>query len=403
MAGLGTADVALALERLGKAFTPHRPIDLPEFLAGRLEVLYKAMDAVNTTGLHVILYGDRGTGKTSIARVLARMIQEPDRRDGRRVLMASCATSDTYASIWHKVFQEIWLAERQLGFGEAAALQVTGRLKLDEPVADPNDLRLLIESLPNPYLIVIDEFDRVPLETDARRLMADTIKLFSDTDVQSKIMIVGVAESIAELIGEHPSISRNIAEILVEPMTGAELREIIKRGFEIVGLSFEEGLDERIADLSQGYPAYAHLLGLWSGRRAVELGDSTVAQAHLDASIPAALVNATGGVQHAYETAVASSQTNNLFRQVLLACAMAPKDALGRFKALDLRGPLHTITGKYYDTGAYQSHLAKFCEADRGPVLRKTGRRRNYRWQFVDPQIIPFIRLRGLMPGDSVA
>jgi len=395
-------DPALAIERLSKAFTPHRPIDLPEFLAGRLDVLYKASDALNTTGLHVVLYGDRGTGKSSIARVLARMMQEPDRREGRRVLLASCSSSDDYSSIWRKVLQEIWLAERQIGFGQSAALQVTGRLSIDTPVNDPNDLRILIESLPHPHLIIIDEFDRVPLTTDARRLMADTIKLFSDTDVRSKIMIVGVADSIGELIGEHPSISRNIAEILVEPMGEQELALIIRRGFALAGLEYEKGIDTFVADLSQGYPSYTHLLGLWVGRSAVEEDTVGVTISMVNESIPRALANATGGVQHAYETAVMSSQTSNIFKQVLLACALAQKDSLGRFRTIDVREPLRLVTGKSYNTDAFQTHLAKFCEAERGPILKKTGRRRNYRWQFVDPQIIPYIRMLGV-PGPAAS
>jgi Cdc6-like AAA superfamily ATPase len=389
-------NVALALERLSKAFTPHRPIDLPEFLAGRLDVLYKASDALNTTGLHVVLYGDRGTGKSSIARVLARMMQEPDRRDGRRILLASCSSSDDYSSIWRKVLQEIWLAERQLGFSQGTALQVTGRMTIDEPIKDPNDLRILMESLPQPHLVIIDEFDRVPLDNDARRLMADTIKLFSDTDVRSKIMIVGVADSIGELIGEHPSVSRNIAEILVEPMGADELSQIIRRGFKLALMEFDKGLDGHIADLSQGYPSYTHLLGLWAGRQAVEANSEYVSRDALDASIPRALENATGGVQHAYETAVASSQTTNLFKQVLLACALAQKDSLGRFRTIDVREPLRYVTGKGYNTDAFQTHLAKFCDSDHGPILKKTGRKRNYRWQFVDPQIIPYIRMLGI-------
>ncbi len=287
------------------------------------------------------------------------------------------------------------MGEQQLGFGQGSALRVTGRLTLEEPINDPNDLRILLESIPRQHLVIIDEFDRVPLNTDARRLMADTIKLFSDTDVRTKIMIVGVADSIGELIGEHPSISRNIADILVEPMARQELGQIIQKGFALANLKFEKGLDEHIADLSQGYPSYTHLLGLWSGRLTVEGGEACVTRLILDASIPKALENATGGVQHAYETAVMSSQVTNLFREVLLACALAQKDSLGRFRAIDVREPLRLVTGKTYDTGAFQSHLAKFCEVERGPILKKTGRRRNYRWQFVDPQIIPYIRMLG--------
>jgi hypothetical protein len=57
------------------------------------------------------------------------------------------------------------------------------------------------------------------------------------------------------------------------------------------------------------------------------------------------------------------------------------------------------ITGRDYETGAFQSHLAKWTEPRRGPILKQTGSRRNYRWQFLNPQLIPYIRLHGIKTG----
>jgi Cdc6-like AAA superfamily ATPase len=392
-------EYAAAHERLNKAFTPHRPIDLPEFFSGREDLLYRVSDAANTAGLHIILFGDRGTGKTSIARVLARTIQEPERPDGRRAILVSCTSTDDYMSIWRKVLREIQVAQRQLGFVQHTVAEVVGRLDVNDTLQDPNDIRLFVQSLPNPSLIVMDEFDRVPQGSDARRLMADTIKLFSDTDVQSTLVIVGVAESISELITEHESISRNVAQILVEPMTVDELSEIIQKGFKRAQLDYEAGVDRRIANLSQGYPHYTHLLGLWSGRHAVENHRNRVTIDDLSRAIPDALRNAAGAVQQEYEQAVSSSRGKTLYKEVLLACALAQKDSLGRFSAIHVRQPLRQITNQNYDTGAFQGHLAKFCERDRGPVLKRTGKRRSYRWQFVNPQLIPYVLLEGIRNG----
>jgi hypothetical protein len=155
----------------------------------------------------------------------------------------------------------------------------------------------------------------------------------------------------------------------------------------------------QIAQLSQGYPHYTHLLGLWSGRRALEGKRTEVIAADLDQAIIDALENATGGAPQEYERAVSSAKRHTLFKEVLLACALAEKDPLGRFPAVNVREPLHKITGKDYKTDAFQSHLAKFCELARGPVLKKTGTMRNYRWQFVNPQLIPFVRLEGIRTG----
>lgn len=391
----------MQLERLSQAFTPHRPIDLPKFLSGRVEVLYRAMDAANTEGLHVILFGDRGTGKTSLARVLGLMLQEPTRPDGRRVLVTSCNSSDDFTSIWRRVFQEVLVAPRQLGFSPDRSQIAVHRMQ-DFDGTEPNDVRLMVQSLPNPSVIVIDEFDRVPANGDARRLMADTIKLFSDTGVKATIILVGVADSIGQLIAEHQSISRNIEQISVEPMSPTELGDIIRKGYDHVGIGYGDSLPRQIAELSQGYPHYTHLLGLWAGRRALESGATDVTAEILDEAIPAALRGATGGVQHEYEKAILSSQKDALFEEVLLACALTKRDSLGRFATADVRMPLRLILDRDIAIGGYQSHLAKFCEPDRGPVLRKSGKPRSYRWQFVNPQIIPYILIRGKERGVSL-
>jgi Cdc6-like AAA superfamily ATPase len=389
-------------ERLPEAFTPHRPINLPQFFSGRLSLIDQAIDAINTSGQHVVLFGDRGTGKTSLARILALYAQEPEAPTGRRAIHVACSSEDDYSSIWRKVFQEVQVSQRQIGFTQDVAANVVGRLELpDAAITDPSDVRLYVRSLPNPTVIMIDEFDRVvPAKaTETHRLMADTIKLFSDTNTDATIVIVGVADSLADLIAGHESVTRNLAPVQLPPMPVDELAEIVQKGFAHAGLRWAAGVDTRIAELSQGYPHYTHLLGLWAGRHAIDDGQDTVSLASLDSAVQTALDKAAGGVQQEYARAVASVRKDTLFREVLLACALADKDSLGRFAAVQLREPLRKITGKDYATGAFQSHLAKFAERQRGPVLKQTGSRRNYRWQFINPQLIPYVRLEGISSG----
>ena len=382
-------------ERLRQAFTPHQPISLPEFLRGRLELIYRLEDVVHTEGLHVVLYGDRGTGKTSLVRVAAYLVQEPDNPRGLRCTFVSCTADDTFSSIWRRVGQQILLSQRQIGFAQHETLKITGRLDLDSAILSPNDARIILEALPHRTVIMFDEFDRLK-NVETLTLMADTIKYFSDYAVQSTLVFVGVGKSLSDLLHEHQSISRNIAQIPVEPMPVGELAQIIQKGYDHVGLSFTQGLDEKIARLSQGYPHYTHLLGLWSGRKTI--GDDRVLVTLQDATaaIPHVLQNAEGGLQEQYERAVNSTNPAALFKQVLLACALANKDSLGRFPVRAVQEPLKKITGTEYTTGAYQSHLGRFCESERGPVLERSGKSRSYRWRFLNPQLIPYILLQGI-------
>ena len=391
----------LALDRLAKAFTPNRPIDLPDFLSGRIDLIYRIQDDIYTQGKHVLLYGDRGVGKTSIARVLAYVVQEPELRNGRRSIFVSCDSQDTFGSIWKKVLQEILLAERQLGFEHQQSRTVVGRWEPDSPIESPNDVRLLIGALPNASVIVIDEVDRIPAdEVETHRLMSDTIKLFSDTNSNCTIVLVGVGQSIAEMMAAHESISRNMDYVPVDPMSPEELAEIIQKGYAAAGLGFQNGLDFRIARLSQGYPHYAHLLGLWSGRKAAERNSTEITAVDLENAIPFSIRNTAGGIQLEYDQATDTNQPDALFKPILLACALAAKDVRGRFGIGALREPLQEILKRpNIRPVIYQRHLAKFCEPSRGPALFRTGRKKNYRWQFTNPQLIPFVRLQGLRDG----
>jgi GTPase SAR1 family protein len=384
------------LARLSTAFTPHQPISTPDFLSGRKDLLYSIIDAVNTEGLHIILYGDRGTGKTSIIRVLSKWLDKTSDKQDKYCITISGSTNDTYTTLWRKATQEILLSKQQIGFAQHQTAMITDRIDAGDTLKNPNDVRLFWQSLTGLTVIIIDEFDKISIHSDVRGLMADTIKLFSDYNVQVKLVIVGVGENIDELFKEHQSISRNIAQIKVEPMTVTELSQIIQNGYGFAGVTYEKGLDVKIATISQGYPHYTHLLGLWSGRQAVENNEYEITSEHLHLAIPRALKNAEGGLQHQYEKAIVSSRKDALFTQVLLACAMAEKDSLGRFSTRAVQPPIKNITGIDYISGAYQGHLSKFCEEDRGKVLVRTGKKKSYRWKFTNPQLIPYVLLKGI-------
>ena len=386
--------------QLGQYFTPSQPVTLPDLLEGRYDLLMRLTDDVSAPGQHALIYGDRGVGKTSIARVLDALLpfHPSDEGGARSSVIVSCDSSETFDSMWRKIFRQVSITAPETGLERGGQTRVVGRMDSIGPMKSPDDIRILTGKLGSEAVFVFDEYDRVRNE-DTRRLMTDTIKLFSDTGTPATIILVGVGQSIEDLVSAHESIARNLDFVRVDLMEPSELANIVTNGFDKAGLQMEKDLNNKIAQLSQGYPHYTHLLGLWAGRSAIGRTSSTVELSDLKSAIKESVLRADGSIRIQYEKATDSTQPNNLYKQVLLACAIAAKDVRGRFTFGSLRQPLISLLNRDENTVGYQRHLAAFCEAERGPALIKTGRPNNFRWHFANPQLIPFVYLQGINDG----
>ena len=116
------------------------------------------------------------------------------------------------------------------------------------------------------------------------------------------------------------------------------------------------------------------------------------------AAISVAVSKADYTIVSAYHSAT-NSPRENLFPQVLLACALARKDELGFFSAADVRDPMSSIMEKTYDIPAFSRHLNDFCEEKRGPVLQKMGVKKRFRYRFINPMVEPYVTMKGLATG----
>jgi len=65
-----SADPLIALR---EAFTPRQPKRWRHLFVGRSRQIERAMSAMEDEHAHLVLYGERGRGKTSLANVLAEM------------------------------------------------------------------------------------------------------------------------------------------------------------------------------------------------------------------------------------------------------------------------------------------------------------------------------------------
>lgn len=378
-----------------KVFSPSAPIDARSLFAGRREQMMQAVDAVNQKGQHAIIFGDRGVGKTSLANVLSVFLPITEKVTSIRV---NCDTGDTFDSVWRKIFGQAQSNENVVVGGFTGESQ-TARLDIVEDFVTPEIVRrqLLKLSQRATPLIIIDEFDRIG--DSYRAIFADTIKTLSDHAVPATVILVGVADSVDQLIAEHESIQRALVQVKMPRMLRDEIKEVVNNGLQTLGMTIEPDALNRVVILSQGIPHYAHLIGLHATRAALNNQSLTVTAEVLDTATRKAIQGAQQSIRSAVHKATMSPRKDNLFFEVLLSCALAKSDEMGTFAAQDVRGPMQAVTGKPYNIPSFAQHLNEFSEAKRGNILKKIGASRKFRYRFSNPLMQPFVIMSGFSEG----
>lgn len=392
------ADIIRIQVELGTAFSPSAPINKKELFAGRADQVERIIEAVSQRGRHVVLFGERGIGKTSLASVthdfLIDALKENDTFMSVRI---NCDSTDSFDSLWAKVSSEIGVTfeKRKLQLPESNIFMELHH-SLTHGGGTPNSVRQYLELIGKECIIIIDEFDRIVKKSDVARAMADTIKALSDHVTNSSIILVGVANTIDELLVEHASVDRALEQILLPRMSLDELKQIITKGLSQVGMAISEEAKEQIAFLSQGLPHYTHLLAYNSASDAIVQKHKKVEISNLYAALQKSTDQAEETIRSAYHLATVSPQKSNLLKQVLLACSLAKNDELGYFTPSDVSSPMSKIMKKPYKIPSFIHHLNTLCLPIRGNVLQSVGSARNKRFRFSNPQLRPFIIMRGI-------
>jgi Cdc6-like AAA superfamily ATPase len=369
---------------LARVFTPNSPVSHRELFRGRLEQVFQVSAALSQPGQHIVVYGERGVGKTSFANLLSVLVAPDEGEADPSADMSvriNCTTQDTFRTMWSKVCRELRVDPANYWQGSSP---------------DPDDIRFMLAALPAPRLLILDEFDRVE-DDESLSLMSDTIKALSDHVVPTKLVIVGVADSLDQLIGEHESVQRALEEVQMPRMKADEILELVDKGFSEAGMTISHAARFRLVRLCEGLPHYAHLLSLNAGQHALLDDRNEVEIADIDRAVENAVKRHS--LLRTYQVAIQSSRRETLYSRVLAACALADKNRLGYFTTGAVRDPLSRIMGRRYEIQAFAPHLDAFCGVTRGSILKKEGPQRRYTYRFRDPLLQPFAVFAGLAEG----
>ena len=397
-----TDDAQRTSLQVGKVFMPNTAISTRELFSGRKRQITLLLDAINETGLHAVIFGERGVGKTSLANIVRPLLEFLDEDFGadqkRTVVKVNSHASDTFSDAWRRALGELSVPDEQMGFRPTgnAHTSLADAWFSDSDINIDGVRRLLLQ-LGN-SVFVFDEFDRMP-KTGAQAF-TDLIKTLSDFAVPSTIVLVGVAGTVDALVADHESITRAISQISMPRMNPEELRDILAKGEDQLGMKFERDAADFVVKMSQGLPHYTHLIGQHAVRVACGRESRIITQDDVRESFQEAAARAQQTIRHQFTLATRSAHKDALYGRILLACAITASrsiDELGYFQPVSLVEPLQSILpNREIQIATFSNHLRDFCETKRGPILERTGQQRSFRYRFCNPLMPPFVIMSGL-------
>lgn len=378
---------------LGEVFRPSAPVDDQELFAGRNHELFSVVEAMQSAGQHAVIYGERGVGKTSLARV-AMMIAPV------AAVRINCDANDTYESLWLKVLDEL-----QILVSEAEELE---RKRLEGPLTEcislftggevsPSIVRVGLRKLSQrrPLALFFDEFNEIA-DASVAGLVSNTIKALSDHIEAITLCPVGVAEDLDALLQGHLSAVRAIVQVKMPRMTRDELADIVKHGLTRLEMEIDEDALHLIQVIPRGLPQYAHLLAQEGARHALLSGRSRIERDDVMEGLNVGLAKLDHSLSKAYEDATYSPRKTRL-REVLLACAIAKLGDMGDFSPSDVRLPYSRIIKEDVTIDRFNPQLTSL--ATTRDILIREGEERRWRYRFRDPLMEPYVLLNGLRAG----
>lgn len=274
-------------------FSPNRPIDDPLRFTGRREQVEEVVDSLYQVAhgnpKHTIITGDRGIGKSSLL-LQTRFLAQGDNRLSERLSIYLGLEKHTFATAWHDCDKGQGVRDLVRGLSrdiEGKLTKIIGKIDFKMNIFDVlevgrniqqseiiSDLvAAFVSDATNAFsrlqakghaglIFFIDEIDRA----DASSGIASFFKLATERlsrEGQHRIAFfaAGITGAIQNLEEEHASIVRTFRDVPIPRWTKPESDELLKIGFDSVGVSYDPGLFTRIFQLSAGFPEPIHLLG----------------------------------------------------------------------------------------------------------------------------------------------
>jgi Cdc6-like AAA superfamily ATPase len=339
---------------LRDALGASQPVVSRERFAGRHDALAQLIAAIEQQRVHVVIYGERGIGKTSLVHVFADTAREAR----YLVIYGSCGAQARFDDMFRAFAAKIPMLYHR-NISPTASEAEHGR-RFDSLLPDgafgPREISdAFAEVIGTRIILILDEYDRVE-DPAFRRDVAELIKNLSDRAARVQLVLTGVASNLDELIGYAPSIRRNIVGLPMRGLTLAEVRSILALGEAAAGLHFTDDATQLIATMANGSPYLVRLLGHRAGLAALDQGRTQVDDGHGRAAIERVLGDWNASLPRRVQQ-VLGGEAARAEWPMLVAAAQAGSQADGWFGVDEV----HTELAGGTTPSAIERVLRSFC------------------------------------------
>ncbi|MFJ6155758.1 AAA family ATPase [Pseudarthrobacter sp. NPDC092184] len=375
-------------------------------------------DALRERGGQVLLYGDTGVGKSSLLKYAA----EEEMLD---FVLVECNTGMSYDDILESAIRqmvdvkEISRTVKVSGSVEITGeggipwiTKLTGKIKGEAgrdktfEVLDKAAIDVLTSAMDqaDKWLIVLDNFQNIK-DVAVRERVAQGMETLSDRAGRSagrdyKFVVIGIASDAATLLGDSRSYGRRTTELGVPRMPDDEIAEILRRGFEILEINVDDDLIDELVFFSDGFPYFAHLLGLELARAARRAGVDVVEDATVDLALKRAAKAVSSSYADRLRRAYEAGGDVQPRKRILGLLAKSNERVWTGSDVVDLWEATYDKRPNY---SFLHSALGQLSDEKYGNVLARTGPKRRYVFTFSDPHLRPYLRIAIAEEEESAA
>ncbi len=388
--------------QVNSVFTPHTPVEIGNLFAGRQKQLKQVQESFFSKGCHIIVYGDRGVGKSSLANIVKFVYSS----ESIFCYKVSCDPTESFNDVWRKIFKQLIITNESvkhtIGFNSEEIKDVS-TFDISQVIADPNklltvsDVISILKRLNQSCLFIFDEFDRLQ-NKDAQQRFTSLIKELSDNPLDTTIMLVGIAEDIEQLVESHESITRSLIQVHLPKMSITELADIVDKGLTYLEMTIENDTKNNIISFSEGFPQYTHLISKYAAISAINRRSENITLYDFESAVQKAIEQTAVTIKIAYQKATANGK-DTIYEKVLIASAITQADSYNCFTNKDI---IDTLTDKMNDKSlktTYLQYLKDLCTPERGSILKRRTSSKTYRFEFINPLFKTFVKLQAFDKG----